>query len=500
MPGRLVATILTAAAIAALPAAADAATLSTQGNVLVYRGDGAEPNSPALALDESTGKLTIEDSMASAIAPGPCEPGVLDYIVICDIPAGGLRFDLGDGGDHLVVPDGLGALPITVSLGEGIDLYAGPSSGTTPPASVDGGGGNDVLDGGAQADVLRGGPGQDTINGRSGADRLYGDDGDDDLKGDGGDAPGADLVDGGGGIDTINGEWEGSTPIDVSLDGVANDGRSGEGDNVTNVEKIWTTARGKVAGSAGNDDIYLFPAASGSTILGLGGDDVVKGGDGDETIDGGAGADSVIGGRGNDTLIGGAGPDRIFGDNDAGGCGPIICSIQSGSDTIEARDGERDVIDCGVGNDTARVDAGDVVSNCETVETGGSPSGGDGSGGGGSIGDRAVGLRLPNRLSLRTLAAGDVRIGVACRATCVVSGRLVAPRSLKRRLKLDSRRIVAAATARRTAAGNATLRLRAQRRSRGRVKKLRRATLTLVVTVTEGNAKRTTTRALRFRR
>ena len=234
--------------------------------------------------------------------------GVFDYLVTCDIPAGGLRFDLGDGGDHLVVPDGLGAVPITVSLGEGDRHVRRAVQRDHTPASVDGGGGNDVLDGGAQTDVLHGGPGQDVINGRSGADRLYGDDGDDDLKGDGSDAPGADLVDGGGGIDTINGEWEGAVAIDVSLDGVANDGRSGEGDNVTNVEKIWTTARGKVAGSAGSDDIYLFPAASGSTILGLGGDDVVKGGDGDETIDGGAGADSVIGGRGNDTLIGGAGP------------------------------------------------------------------------------------------------------------------------------------------------------------------------------------------------
>ena len=416
-------------------------------------------------------------------------------------PSGGLRFDLGDGGDHLVVPDGLGALPITVSLGEGIDLYAGPSSGTTPPASVDGGGGNDVLDGGAQADVLHGGPGQDTINGRSGADRLYGDDGDDDLKGDGGDAPGADLVDGGGGIDTINGEWEGSTPIDVSLDGVANDGRSGEGDNVTNVEKIWTAARGKVAGSAGNDDIYLFPAASGSTILGLGGDDVVKGGDGDETIDGGAGADSVIGGRGNDTLIGGAGPDRIFGDNDAGGCGPIICSIQSGSDTIEARDGERDVIDCGVGNDTVRVDAGDVVSNCETVETGGSPAGGSG----------GVRRRRFNRRPGRGAEAAQQALAAdAGRGLCAdrrrvpshVRGLRPARRSPVAQAQAEARQpphrgCGHGAPHRR---GNATLRLRAQRRYRGRVKKLRRATLTLVVTVTEGNAKRTTTRALRFRR
>ena len=83
------------------------------------------------------------------------------------------------------------------------------------------------------------------------------------------------------------------------------------------------------------------------------------------------------------------------------------------------------MIDCGVGNDTARVDAGDVVSNCETVETGGS---------------QAVGLTLPSRLSLRTLAAGHVRIGVACRAKCMVAGRLIAPRSLKRKLKLDGRR------------------------------------------------------------
>ena len=57
-----------------MPAAADAATLSIQGDVLVYRGDGAEGNSPALTLEPS-GRLTIEDPMASAVAPGPCDPG-----------------------------------------------------------------------------------------------------------------------------------------------------------------------------------------------------------------------------------------------------------------------------------------------------------------------------------------------------------------------------------------------------------------------------------------
>jgi hypothetical protein len=62
----------------------------------------------------------------------------------------------------------------------------------------------------------------------------------------------------------------------------------------------------------------------------------------------------VIGGRGADVLIGGPGQDTIYGDNDAGGCGPIICAIQEGSDTIRARDGERDTINCGVGFDIAR--------------------------------------------------------------------------------------------------------------------------------------------------
>ena len=214
---------------------------------------------------------------------------------------------------------------------------------------------------------------QDKINGRSGADKLYGDDGDDDLKGDGTatrPAPTSSTAAAASTRSTASGRGRprSTSPWTAWRTTVA-----AARATTSRTSKIWTTARGKAAGSAGNDYIYLFPAASGSTILGLGGDDVVKGGDGDETIDGGAGADSVIGGRGNDTLTGGAGPDRIFGDNDAGGCGPIICSIQSGSDTIEARDGERDVIDCGVGNDTARVDAGDVVSNCETVETGGSP-------------------------------------------------------------------------------------------------------------------------------
>jgi Ca2+-binding RTX toxin-like protein len=52
-------------------------------------------------------------------------------------------------------------------------------------------------------------------------------------------------------------------------------------------------------------------------------------------------------------LNGGAGTDRLYG-------GP-------GNDVLRARDGQRDVVDCGPGRDTAYVDRLDRVSGCETV-------------------------------------------------------------------------------------------------------------------------------------
>jgi Ca2+-binding RTX toxin-like protein len=40
----------------------------------------------------------------------------------------------------------------------------------------------------------------------------------------------------------------------------------------------------------------------------------------------------------------------------------------SGNDTIQARDGERDTIDCGSGKDTVVADKIDVVKGCEKVK------------------------------------------------------------------------------------------------------------------------------------
>jgi Ca2+-binding RTX toxin-like protein len=88
-------------------------------------------------------------------------------------------------------------------------------------------------------------------------------------------------------------------------------------------------------------------------LAGGGGNDVINGLGGNDTIKGGGGDDVLNGGPGHDVIDGGPGADRING-------GP-------GSDTILAADGERDVIDCGLGVDKATVDTFDVVKNCESV-------------------------------------------------------------------------------------------------------------------------------------
>jgi hypothetical protein len=74
---------------------------------------------------------------------------------------------------------------------------------------------------------------------------------------------------------------------------------------------------------------------------------------GGDRIKGGGGADAIYGEGGADCLEGGPGRDRIFGG--------------AGNDEIRARDGSPDLVDCGPGDDVARVDKSDTVRNCETV-------------------------------------------------------------------------------------------------------------------------------------
>lgn len=77
------------------------------------------------------------------------------------------------------------------------------------------------------------------------------------------------------------------------------------------------------------------------------------------------GPDRLVGTAQNDTLKGLSGNDVLIGKGDGdrliGG---------AGNDTIYARDGERDVVDCGSGRDVVRADPDNedrVLNNCERV-------------------------------------------------------------------------------------------------------------------------------------
>lgn len=95
--------------------------------------------------------------------------------------------------------------------------------------------------------------------------------------------------------------------------------------------------------------------SKGDVIDGTARADVLHGLGGNDKISGRAGVDQISGGPGADTLIGGPGADLLLGG--------------AGNDTLSAKDGAVDTVNCGAGNDTAKVDRIDVVSdNCERVK------------------------------------------------------------------------------------------------------------------------------------
>lgn len=351
-------TALTAAVVVclALPAASPAATTFTrEGDAYVLRGD---PGPDAISLrGDDDGRIVFSGQAAAAPALG-CTTSMWDSDAHC--PPGAVRVEAGDGND-------------TVS----IDL-------TMPAGSITvlGQGGDDKLTGHDGPSTLDGGPGNDVVIGNGGADTVLGGEGDDEVGGDGFTSASPDVVDGGPGTDrAATGSWLNPTSgaptpaVTVSLDGVANDGRPGEGDNVTGLEQIkLSNSATLVAGGEAVD--FEIPSNAGTVRARLAGSpqaDRLKAAHGADELDGGAGDDTLEGGYGDDVITGGPGRDRINADA-SGGCDFVVCNAPVGNDTVQARDGEADTIDCGVGTDRAVVDTIDTVANCETVDAGGSAS------------------------------------------------------------------------------------------------------------------------------
>ncbi len=109
---------------------------------------------------------------------------------------------------------------------------------------------------------------------------------------------------------------------------------------------IGSNAPNRIHGLGGNES-----PTSGDLIAGHGGDDTLYGEAGGDRIEGGYGNDTIYGGTGQNLLIGGLNNDRINGG--------------TGSETIRVRDGYRDVVNCGGGNDDiSNRDRRDVFSNC----------------------------------------------------------------------------------------------------------------------------------------
>jgi hypothetical protein len=132
---------------------------------------------------------------------------------------------------------------------------------------------------------------------------------------------------------------------EVSATAVEVSGSAGESLDGTTDDDVQAGRGGddELGGGAGNDEQYA--GAGDDAVTGGEGDDQILGGDGDDVADGGAGSDELFDNAGSDVLNGGDGEDRF-----------------------SARDGGRDRIVCGRGEDVVVANDRDRVSeDCEHV-------------------------------------------------------------------------------------------------------------------------------------
>jgi Ca2+-binding RTX toxin-like protein len=357
------------AASLAAAASAPAAQLSLEGDTLVYRAAPGETNRVIVSSDDP-GELRFLDN-ATITLGAPCYRDEFDGEDVGRCPFGGpVRIEAGDGDDRVSFLSGVPAgQPFTADGGAGDDELSAPSDGAA--VTLLGGDGTDRVSGGPGNDTLDGGPGNDTLAGGWGSDTVRGGDGDDSLLGDAL-KPFADVIDGGAGNDAIVNDWlndHQSAPIAVSLDGAANDGLAGEGDNVVNVESIQVNQPASLAAGAGAVAFRVFQTRPGpSKLVGSDAADSLISYDYDDVIEGRGGDDAIEAGFGNDTISGGPGRDSINADAGSGACNFLVCRTGAGNDTIDVRDNEVDSVVCGPGADTVTADAGDTVApDCETV-------------------------------------------------------------------------------------------------------------------------------------
>ena len=283
-------------ALSAIPASAASIYQRSGGgdSDLVYAGDNGSNN---VLITQSGGTYRFEE-----LAPGATITGVYS---ICSLLSPTVatcpttwQYD----------PGVVTTFDVDAELHDGADQV---DMRTSRSARIEGGGGSDVLKGSNAGDTILGDSdsasnpppdGADFIDGRGGADFMRGD----------------------GANDTVSYASK-SSAVRVSLDGVANDGHFGEGDNAqSDIEVIRGTSFGDDL--FGNDSAnQIFGNEGVDLISGLGGDDELHGGVTNDNLDGGDGNDSIFGEDGPDVLTGGANDDQMDGgigdDRFVGGAG-----------------------------------------------------------------------------------------------------------------------------------------------------------------------------------
>ena len=341
-------------AVAALPAAADAATVSRTGGTLRYvAGKGERISAEFVETSGAAFLVRRAKNVQGRLVPGAgCRRGrarevrcagqgvtrveislkrartssvaVRDVrVTVTAVGSAGrnslsvertpdFTYDGGPDRDNVAVRSGAGG-HATIRLGAGADFFSGQPEviDSTATSTVDGGAGRDALYGGPAADSLTGGPGSDTLVGDGGADTLTG-------------GPGTDTV-----------VFTHFTPdpshdngaISVTLDGQRNDGSAGQdaqvGSDVENASIGFASTTGSDDVLIGNDgpNVLVGPG----TVRGLGGNDILvtnnydddnhttlDGGEGDDRID--ALAVDVVGGSSGTpaSVVCGAGTDVVF--------------------------------------------------------------------------------------------------------------------------------------------------------------------------------------------
>jgi hypothetical protein len=423
--------LFTVAAFAATATAAHAGTLSVTGaNTITFQANPGEANF-----------FTVNWGNVSAGA---------DFVP---------KFD-----DHVDITPGPGC--VVDALGGHCDI-----AGTNPTVIVHLGDGNDLAESNndhaaGHSVQFYGEDGDDDLQSQGSADLLDGGAGNDRLEPDDEDAGTGDVVVGGPGVDSLWLDYAtgGSGPITATFDGVANDGFAGETDNyaadLENLEGVSTAPSINFVGTDGPNHVQLR-GESPDTLIGMGGDDFIDGANGNDVIDGGDGNDTIYGGGNDDRITGGAGLDSLSGEGSGSG---FFVSVP-GNDTIDARDGVREQLNCGPGADTAIVDELDVVpqdpgSLCEAV-------------------DRAGATAAPKlRSSKLSVSQGRIKVSLSCAAAC--SGKLT--------LRTTKKVTVAAGSYSIAAGKSATVRLKLSAKGRSLMRKVTKVRVKLTASPKSGKA------------